>query len=258
MSTIITSAVSGLLAQKNNLDLIANNIANMSTTGYKKARAIFTDGAYETHSAIQLPDGETTIPEVRLGSGVRLVASQRLFSQGNFRETNNPWDLAIAGDGFFQVSLPDGGMAYTRDGAFQIDAQGHLATAEGFLGDPPVEIPKDIQELRVDESGAIQGTLNGQPVQLGRIPVVAFANAQGLLAIGHSLFVPTESSGEAQPGQAGTGDRGQIISGVLEESNVDLAEEMTRAMEAQRAYQMSIKVLQTADEMESLANNLRR
>lgn len=257
MSVILRSAVSGLLAQKYNLDVIANNIANVSTPGYKKARAVFVDAAYETESAIPLPDGTPTIPEARLGTGVRLVASQRLFAPGNLRETDNPWDLAIAGDGFFQVVLPDGRRAYTRDGSFQIDGEGRLATLEGFLGDPPVVIPIGTENVSVAEDGTIRGTLKDQPILLGNVQIVTFPNAEGLLTIGHNLFVPTDASGQALDAPAG-GEWGQIMSGVLEESNVDMAEEMTRAIEAQRAYQMSIKVLQTADEMLGLANNLRR
>ncbi len=258
MSVVLRAAESGLLAQKHNLDMIANNIANLSTTGFKKSRAVFADAAYETESAINLPDGQPPIPEARLGTGVRLVASQRMFSAGSLKETSNTWDLAIAGGGFFQVALPGGQKAYTRDGSFQVDGQGLLTSAEGFLADPQVMIPKNVEDVRIGEDGAIRGILEGQPVQLGSIPIVTFPNSDGLLAVGHNLFVPTEASGAAESGVAGTGDRGQVMSGVLEESNVDLAEEMTKAIEAQRAYQMSIKVLQTADEMLGLANNLRR
>lgn len=257
MSMILSAAVSGLLAQRYNLDVIANNIANISTNGYKKVRAMFTDAPQETESATVFPDG-TPVPEFQHGTGVRLASTQRLFSQGNFKETGNTWDLSIAGEGFFPLALPDGRNAYTRDGAFKIDGAGRLTTADGLLVDPPLAIPAGVQDVQVDETGAVRGTLNGETVEVGSIPIVIFANPEGLETIGHNLYVPSASSGDAQLDLAGANGRGQIVSGVLEESNVDLAEEMTRAMEAQRAYQLSIKALQTADEMIGLANNVRR
>ncbi|MDA8189244.1 MAG: flagellar basal-body rod protein FlgG [Dehalococcoidales bacterium] len=250
MSSILKSAASGLLAQKYNLDVIANNIANISTTGFKKSRATFADAAYE--------NAVVNAPETRTGTGVTIASAQRMFSQGSFAETGNPWDLAIAGDGFFQVALPDGRKAFTRDGSFQVDAQDRLTTGDGLLVDPPVTIPYGAENVTVDPNGAVSADVNGQRVTLGNISVVTFPNPEGLLAIGHNLYAPSEASGDAQAGQAGAGGRGQIVSGVLEGSNVDLAEEMTKAMEAQRAYQLSIKVLQTADEMLGLANNIRR
>lgn len=257
MSTILRSALSGLLAQRYNLDLIANNIANLSTTGYKKSRSVFADAAYETQPAIALPDSEP-VPEARAGSGVRVAAAQRLFSAGSFKETDNLWDLAIAGEGFFQVALPDGRRAYTRDGSFQLDSQGRLATVHGFLLDPPVAIPPDAEAVEVDEGGVVRGLLKGKPVDLGTISIVTFPNREGLLSVGQNLFIPSEVSGDAQADGAAAGGRSRVMSGVQETSNVELAEEMTKAIEAQRAYQLSIKVLQTADEMLGLANNLRR
>ncbi len=257
MSTILRSAVSGLLAQKYNLDLIANNIANLNTTGYKKSRGIFADATYETQAAIALPESEP-VPEVRAGTGVRVVAAQRVFSPGSFKETDNIWDLAIAGDGFFQVAFPDGQKGYTRDGSFQIDSQGRVATVQGFLLDPPVTIPPGAESIEIDESGVVRGRLNGKPAEFGTISIAEFPNREGLLALGHNLFAPSEASGDAQAEGEAVYGRSRIMSGVQETSNVDLAEEMTKAMEAQRAYQLSIKVLQTADEMLGLANNLRR
>lgn len=257
MFTILKSAASGLLAQKYNLDVIANNIANVSTTGYKKARTTFADAAYKTIPAGALPAGGPT-NEFRAGTGVTLAAAQKMFFPGSLTETNGVWDLAIGGEGFFQVALPDGRKAYTRDGSFRVDGEGRLTTASGLLVDPPVNIPADAEDVHVDASGVIRGSLNGQLVELGDIVVATFPNPDGMLAIGQNLYLPSEASGEARVGHAGTEGRGQILSGVLENSNVDLAEEMTRAIEAQRAYQLSVKALQTADEMLGLANNLRR
>lgn len=256
MSSILRAAASGLLAQQYNLDLISNNIANVDTTGFKKSRANFADAIYDVTTTT--PDGSATPMEFRTGTGVTLAASQRMFSPGALKETDNPWDLAIAGDGFFQIALPDGRRAYTRDGSFQTDAQGRLTTAQGFLVDPPLTVPPGAENVAIEQNGVVQAQVDGKQVQLGTIPIVTFANPEGLVALGQNLFAPSDASGNAEAGPAGTGSRGQIMSGVLEGSNVDLAEEMTRAIEAQRAYQLSIKVLQTADEMLGLANNIRR
>ncbi len=257
MFSILKSAASGLLAQTYNMDAIANNIANVNTDGYKKTRTDFADTAYDTMAATTSAIGGVA-PEFRAGAGVAVAATQRVFSAGSLRETDNPWDLAIAGTGFFQVALPDGRKAYTRDGSFQIDGQGHLTTGEGFLVDPPITVPQGAENVQVDQNGTVRASVNGQQVELGSITVATFPDPEGLLAIGHNLYAASDASGNAQVGQAGAGGRGQIMSGVLESSNVDMADEMTKAVEAQRAYQLSIKVLQTADELLGLANNLRK
>ncbi len=257
MTTILRSAASGLLAQQANLDIIANNISNINTTGYKKTRALLADAAYET-GPLEAPGGLEPSLEVRAGAGVTLAAAQRLFTPGNLQETGNTWDLAIAGDGFFQVSLGDGRLAYTRDGAFQVDGEGRLCTVGGLLVEPPITIPPDAENVQIDSAGTVWAALNGQATELGSIAVVSFPNSAGLLAMGGNLYTATEASGGPQPGMAGEEGRGQIVSGVLEASNVDIAEEMTRAIEAQRAYQLSIKLVQAADEMLAMANNLRK
>lgn len=257
MTTILKSAASGLLVQQANLDLIANNIANISTTGYKKSRAILADAAYES-GTLEAPGGVEPSMEVRTGTGVTFAAAQRILSPGSFKETGNTWDLSIAGDGFFQITLPDGRTAYTRDGSFQIDSQGQLATAEGYLVAPPVTIPPGAQDVEIDATGKVRAKVDGKLTDLGAVSIVTFPNPAGLLAVGHNLFAPSEASGEAQAGEAGADGRGQIMSGVLEGSNVDFAEEMTKMIEAQRAYQLSIKLVQTADEMLGLANSIRR
>ncbi|MCL4533659.1 MAG: flagellar basal-body rod protein FlgG [Bacteroidetes bacterium] len=257
MTTILKVAASGLLAQQANLDLIANNIANLGTTGFKKSRAVFADAAYET-GVLEAPGTNEAPMEVTTGTGVTLAAAQRILSPGSFRETGNVWDLTIAGDGFFQVSLADGRTAYTRDGSFQVDAQGQLVTADGSLVTPPVTIPQGAQDVEIDGAGTVRAKVDGKLTELGAVNVATFPNPAGLLAVGHNLFVPSDASGEAQAGAGGTEGRGQLMSGVLEGSNVDFAEETTKMIEAQRAYQLSIKLVQTADEMLGLANNIRK
>lgn len=257
MTSILKSAASGIIAQKYNMDVIANNIANLQTTGFKKTRLLFADGPYENHT-VPVPEGSNPEPDFKAGTGVRVAGVQRIFSPGSLQETGNAWDLAIAGEGFFQVGLPDGRKAYTRDGAFQIDGKGQLATAEGYLVDPPVTIPPGAENVSIDEGGTVRASVNGENVELGSIRIATFPNPEGLYAVGHNLFTASEASGEAQVDQPGTGTRGKIVSGVLEDANVDLGEEMTRAIEAQRAYELCIKVFQTADEMLGMANNLSR
>lgn len=257
MITSLKSAASGLLAQRHNMDVIANNIANLSTTAYKKSRVNLADAGQEILAQVQLPGAEYPV-DVIAGGGVTVAASQLMFSQGHLRETGNVWDLAIAGPGFFQLALPDGRAAYTRDGSFRIDAQGRLGTSNGFLVDPPVTIPLGAEGVQIDGSGIVTAAVDGQPIEVGRISLAVFPSPEGLIPVGHNLFAASEASGQAQIDQPGVGGRGQVMTGVLEASNVDLAEEMTRLMEAQRAYQLSIKALQTADEMLGLANNLRR
>ncbi len=257
MTSILKIAGSGLLAQQANLDVIANNIANIGTTGFKKSRAVFADSQYETGTLSAEGTTEPSI-QVRAGTGVTVAAAQRLMSPGSFRETGSIWDMAIAGEGFFQVSLPDGRTAYTRDGSFQVDAQGQLVTGDGSLVSPPVTIPPGAQDVTIDATGVVRATVDGNPTDVGRIDIATFPNPSGLLAIGHNLFAPSEASGDAQAGQAGTDGRGQLMVGLLEDSNVDIGEEMTKVIEAQRAYQLSLKMLQTADEMLGMANNIRR
>ena len=257
MLTIMKTAASGMLAQKFSLEVVANNIANMSTTAFKKSRAVFASAPYRLTTEPVLDSGEPAAV-FRTGTGVRLLADQRLFFQGTLLETGNPWDLAIAGDGFFQVSMPDGSKAYTRDGSFQTDGQGRVVTVEGLLLDPPVTVPEGAEEVAIEENGLVTALVGGERVQLGTIAVSTFPNPEGLLSIGHNLYIASEASGAAQVGPLGVDGRGQIVSGALESSNVDLAEEMTRAIEAQRAYQLNVKALQTADEMLAMANNLRK
>jgi flagellar basal-body rod protein FlgG len=257
MITSLKSAASGLIAQRINTDVISNNIANLSTTAYKKSRVNMVDVGQEILAQFQLPGAEYPV-DVIAGGGVTAAASQVMFTQGQLRETGNIWDVAIAGRGFFQVALPDGGTAYTRDGSFRIDAQGQLVTSDGFTLDPAITIPLGAENVQIDETGTVSALVDGQSTSLGQLPLAIFPNPEGLISIGRNFFSASESSGQAQVGQPGAEGRGQIMTGVLEGSNVDLAEEMTKLIEAQRAYQLSIKALQTTDEMLGLANNLRR
>jgi flagellar basal-body rod protein FlgG len=257
---VFRSAVTGVRAQQLALDVIANNLANVSTTGYKARRADFRDLLYQRLRAGRVPDPTAPVSPAEIGGGARADVISRLFSQGALRESGRVLDLAIAGDGFFQVRTAAGQVAYTRDGALQIDATGRLTTAAGELIDPPVTLPEDLITLRIDERGTIYGTRAGAEgeLTLGQLQLARFTNPAGLSAAGENLFVATDNSGAPQTGNPGENGLGQLVSGFLEAANVDLGAEMTAMIQAQRAYQLNLKAVQTIDEMTAQALQLRR
>jgi flagellar basal-body rod protein FlgG len=255
------TAATGMDAQQTRMDTIANNLANASTTGFKKARADFEDLLSETIRAPgeTQPQGGTSPVPLQVGLGVRTAASTRTFSQGDMTTTNNPLDLAVQGAGFFRIQRPNGELAYTRDGTFKIDADGRVVTQSGNLIEPNITVPKDATSLTVSADGIVTVTEPNrtQPVEVGRLEVAAFVNPAGLEAIGGNLFVETSASGQpiiAKPGDQGTGSIGQ---GMLESSNVKAVEEMVSMISTQRAYEMNSKVIQTADQMLQKLTNLR-
>jgi flagellar basal-body rod protein FlgG len=257
---VFRSAVTGVRAQQLALDTIANNLANVGTTGYKARRADFRDLLYGRLRAGRVPDPTAPVSPVEVGGGARADVITRLFSEGALRESGRVLDLAIIGDGFFQVRTAAGQIAYTRDGALQVDSTGRLTTADGDLIDPPVTLPEDLETLRIDEQGAIYGTRVGGEgeITLGQLQLARFTNPGGLDAIGNNLFRPTENSGAPQTGNPGANGVGELASGFLESSNVDMGAEMTAMVQAQRAYQLNLKAVQTLDEMTGQALQLRR
>ncbi len=255
-------AATGMEAQNLNIDVISNNLANVNTAGFKKDRADFEDLMYQVIKLAGAPaTAQTQVPTgLEIGQGVRPVAVQKIFSQGDYKQTNNPLDLAIEGDGFFQVLLPNGDLAYTRAGAFKLDRDGRLVTADGNPIQPEITIPQDAEAINIGEDGTVSVLQPGNtaPTQLGQIQLVRFTNPAGLKPIGRNLFVPTDSSGEPILGVPGENGFGTIAQGYLEMSNVSVVEEMVNMIIAQRAYEINAKAIQTADEMLQMANNIKR
>jgi flagellar basal-body rod protein FlgG len=256
------AAASGMRAQSMNIDVIANNLANVTTTGFKRSRAEFQDLLYET---LQPPGGSTSentqAPTgIQLGHGVRPVAIAKTFTDGELQLTRNELDLAIEGTGFFQVTLPNGTTAYTRAGGFKLDKDGRIVTPDGFLLSPEISIPTDSISLSVGLDGTVSALQAGEsaPRQLGTIQLARFTNSAGLQSMGKNLFLPTDASGTAMVGTAGEQTFGTISQGFLEMSNVSIVDEMVNMITAQRAYETNSKVVQASDDMLQAANNLKR
>lgn len=250
-----------MAAQETQLEGVSNNIANVNTSGYKRQRVEFQDLLYQTVRAAGTRTTETTRSPtgIQLGSGVRVAAVSRNFTQGGMLVTNNPLDVAIEGNGFLVVQMPDGSPAYTRAGALQLDAQGQLVTAEGYMLDPPISIPPDTLSTTIGSEGTVSAMISGQPapVEVGQLTIATFVNPAGLHATGKNLYTVTASSGEAQVGSPGVDGRGTLLQGALERANVDIAEEMIGMITAQRAYEVNSKVVTTADEMLRAATQMR-
>ncbi|WP_420392733.1 flagellar basal-body rod protein FlgG [Acuticoccus sp.] len=249
-------AATGMSAQQTNLEVIANNVANINTTGFKRARAEFADLIYQTDRAQGVPNrgGELPVPEgTRIGLGVRTIAVRNLHEQGSLKGTSNPLDLAINGDGWFQVSGPEGETLYTRSGAFNLGPNGEIVTLDGYLVEPGLNVPQDAVEVAINQSGEIFARLANEvePQLLGQISLATFANDAGLEALGDNLFRETAASGQAATGFPSLEGRGSIQQGYLEASNVDAVKEITELISAQRAYEMNSKVIQAADDMAS-------
>jgi flagellar basal-body rod protein FlgG len=254
-------AKTGLEAQQTRMAVVSQNLANVNTTGYKRERALFEDLLYQN---VVQPGGATsqqtqTPTGVNLGTGVRVVATDRQFQQGNIVTTSNPLDLAIQGRGFFQVLMPDGTQAYTRDGTFQINQDGALVTSSGYAVQPAVTIPTGTQSVTIGSDGAVSVILAGQSssTQVGTLQLTNFVNPAGLQARGQNLFSETVSSGPAQAGTPGLNGLGTLGQGSLETSNVNVVEELVSMIETQRAYEMNSRAIETADQMlQRLTTNL--
>ena len=247
-------AATGMSAQQMNLEVIANNVANINTTGFKRARAEFSDLLYQTDRAQGVPNrgGELPVPEgTRIGLGVRTIAVRNLHIQGSLAQTSNPLDLAINGDGWFQIQGPEGEALYTRAGAFNLGPNGEIVTLDGYMVDPGLTVPQDTKAIIINKSGEVFAQLDGQmePELLGQLALANFPNEAGLEALGDNLFRETPSSGAPRAGFAGDDGFGTLNQGYLEASNVDPVKEITELISAQRAYEMNSKVIQAADDM---------
>ncbi|GAB4175899.1 MAG: flagellar basal-body rod protein FlgG [Calditrichia bacterium] len=261
MEKTLRIAASGMAAQKMYIDVIANNLANVNTTAFKKSKIEFQDLLYEKVSVGNVnEDGQSKPATLEIGNGTKPVATFRNFSQGEIVSTGNALDIAIAGDGFFQVRMPDGSFAYTRDGAFKISADGQIVTTDGYVLEPELIIPEDAEQIFISQDGRVDVKLvnDVEPLTLGQIELVKFLNPAGLEAMGQNLYRETSASGNpfvAQPGYEGMGILQQ---GYLENSNVDVVKEMVDMISAQRAYELNSKSIKTADDMYQVVNQLKR
>lgn len=255
-------SATGMEAQQLNIDIISNNLANVNTTGFKKSRGDFQDLLYQTIRMAGASSGTgTQIPSgIQMGSGVRPASVQRIFTSGDFQNTQNALDLAIEGEGFFQIILPDGTVSYTRAGAFKKDNTGRIVTSDGFPVEPAITIPSDALNITISANGTVSVLQPGNPIptEIGTIQLVRFPNPSGLNSIGRNLFLPTAASGEAITGNPGDSGFGTIAQGFLEASNVNIAEELVNMIIGQRAYEINSKAIQTADEMMRTANDVKR
>jgi flagellar basal-body rod protein FlgG len=263
MIRALYSAASGMTAQQLNVDNIANNLANANTSGYKMRRAQFQDLLYQSMVQPGTSAGQqTTVPTgLQLGLGTRAASNEIIFTQGNFSATNNPFDIVIQGNGFFQVRRPSGEIAYTRSGAFHLDKEGNMVTADGDPLEPQITIPSGAQSITVAPDGTVSYIQPGQTAaqRAGQIQIAGFQNPAGLNSIGRNLYLATDSSGEptvANPG--GQEGLGTLLQGYEEQSNVNIVEEFISLILAQRAYEANSKVVKAADEMYSQVNNLSR
>lgn len=259
MSQALWVAKTGLDAQQTRMTVISNNLANVNTTGFKQGRAVFEDLLYQNvRQSGGQSSQDTELPSgLNLGTGVRIVATEKLFTQGGVSQTGNALDVAIKGRGFFQVLMPDGTLAYTRDGTFQQDAQGQVVTSSGYTVQPAITIPDGAQSITIGTDGIVSVQLAGQAAasQIGTLETVDFINAAGLQPVGENLFLETASSGTPQSGTPGANGFGSIVQGALESSNVNVVAELVNMIETQRAYEMNSKAIETNDQMMQYLNN---
>jgi flagellar basal-body rod protein FlgG len=254
-------AKTGLEAQQTRMTIVAQNLANVNTTGYKRSRAIFEDLLYQNLvQAGGLTSQQTEAPTgLNLGTGVRMVATDKQFAQGNIINTNNTFDMAIQGRGFFEILLPDGSQAYTRDGTFQRDSDGALVTSSGYALQPAITVPAAAEAVTIGVDGIVSAVLPGQadPVQVGTLQLTDFVNPGGLQPRGENLYIETVSSGPPQPGTPGLNGLGTLAQGALETSNVSVVEELVSMIETQRAYEMNSRAIESSDQMlQTLTNRL--
>ena len=260
MNLALWSAKTGLDAQNTQMAIIANNLANANTTGYKSQRAAFQDLMYQNVRQVGAQSTQNTqySTGLTLGTGVRIVATEANYAQGSSTTTNNPLDLQISGQGFFQITMPDGSLAYTRDGSFTMDNQGNVVTASGYPIQPAITIPVGTQSVTVGTDGAVTAvSAAGKTTQIGQVQLADFINEQGLQNIGNNLVIESAASGSPQTGTAGANGLGTIQQGSLETSNVNTVTELVNMIECQRAYEMNSKAITTTDQMlEYLTTNL--
>lgn len=253
MNPALWIAKTGLEAQQTRMGVVANNLANVNTTGFKRDRAIFEDLLYQN---VRQPGAQssqdTTLPSgLMRGTGVRTVATEKIHIQGNLVETQNSMDVAVEGRGFLQILMPDGSIAYTRDGSLKLDAQGQIVTAGGYLVQPGITVPNGTLSLTIGVDGTVSAMTQGNaaPTQIGNLQLADFVNQAGLQPIGENLYLETTASGAPQAGNPGLNGLGTIIQGALESSNVNVVEEMVNMIETQRAYEINSKAVSTGDQM---------
>jgi flagellar basal-body rod protein FlgG len=252
MLRALNTAATGMAAQQMHIDVTANNMANVNTTGFKRSRAEFQDLLYQT---IRAPGGTTgqgtQLPTgIQVGQGTRLVSTEILFGQGTTTQTQNPLDIAIEGQGFFQIQRPNGDIAYSRAGNFKTDAEGRIVTVDGFPLEPQMNVPIDALSLSISPDGVVSATMpNNQSQEVGTIQLASFVNPAGLREMGRSLFAPSQASGEPIVGQPGQDNIGTVAQGFLEGSNVEVVTEMIDLIASQRAYEINQRVIQAADDM---------
>ena len=261
MNLALWAAKTGLDAQNTRMAVISNNLANVNTTGFKKGRAAFQDLVYQNIRQVGAQSSQNTqYPTgLTLGTGVRIAATEKIYEQGSISQTNNSLDVAITGRGFFQVTLPDGTLAYTSDGSFKMDAQGNLVTSNGYAISPAITIPANSQTITIGNDGVVSVTTLGTsaPTQVGQVQLADFINPSGLQPRGDNLLIESVASGAPQVGTPGTNGLGTVQQGSLETSNVNVVEELVSMIETQRAYEMNSKAISTTDAMlQYLTNNV--
>ena len=256
------TSATGMQAQALNLDVISNNLANVNTSGFKKSRAEFQDLLYETiQPAGTASSQDTEVPAgIQIGHGTRPSTVLKIFTQGNMENTQNELDLAIEGDGFFQITLPSGDTGFTRDGSFKLDSDGRIVNSDGFILEPEIAIPSDSLSISIGMDGTVSVLQAGEstPSEIGTIELARFVNPAGLISMGKNLFMTSEASGDEMTGTAGQDGLGTLAQGFLEMSNVSVVDEMVNMITAQRAYESNSKAIQAADDMLQLANNVKR
>jgi flagellar basal-body rod protein FlgG len=262
MMRALWTAASGMQSQQKNIDVVANNLANVNTTGFKKSRADFQDLMYQNLKTTGAPSTSTTqVPTgIQIGLGSQLAAVTKIFTTGDFTQSGNELDIAIEGDGFFQIQQPDGTTAYSRAGAFKKDSQGRVVTSDGYPLLPEIVIPNNATKINIGNDGTVSVMQAGQttPTTVGNIQLATFPNPAGLSALGKNLFNQSDSSGNPTTGTPGQTGIGTVAQGFLEMSNVNVAQEMVNMIIGQRAYEVNSKAVQASDEMLQTANNLRR
>lgn len=265
MSTrALRTAASGMYAQQINIETVSNNIANINTTGFKKNKAEFKDMMYQEvsinpqFSATQAQNEKTSV-KIQVGNGVQPASTQKLFIQGDLQATGNQFDIAIQGEGFIQVRKSDGTMAYTRDGSIKVSANGTLVTANGYELEPGFTLNDSVESITISKDGSVEAKeVGGGSTIIGNIELVKFMNPGGLMPVGDNLFLETTASGAPISGQPGANGFGEIHQGYLEQSNVDIVEEMIAMITAQRAYEINSKTVKTVEDMMTMTNNLKR
>lgn len=261
MNSALWVAKTGLDAQQTQMTVISNNLANVNTTGFKRGRAVFQDLLYQNHGqAGSQTSTQTQSPSgLLLGTGVGVGATENLFEQGNPQQTGNSLDVAVNGRGFFQIQMPDGSLAYSRDGSFQVNSQGQLVNANGYLVQPGITIPQAAQSITISPDGIVDVQLAGQsaPQQVGTLTIADFINPAGLQSKGGNLYAETAASGSPQTGTPSLNGLGSLVQGSVESSNVNVVSEMVNMIETQRAYEMNSKAISTTDQMlQNLTQNM--